>query len=245
MIKSAQIPSTAAVLYRETIPGGGHRSLVVKAGWQLRLTACDRNANLALVAFNAALTSERLNLPDTLKAQHTAFLTKGHCLHSDMGRVLLAITEDRCGWHDCFGGVLNAVETEEKYGSGRFQDLRNAFFRNGYDNLLVELGKWDLDARDIPMVVNLFSKVAVGSGGVLRFVPDHAQPGQDVVLHALMDTLVVMTAVPHPMDPSPSYTPGSVSFAIEDASDPAALDACRRSCGENERAFRNTEIFCL
>jgi uncharacterized protein YcgI (DUF1989 family) len=35
---------------------------------------------------------ERYNMPDTLKAQHTAFLTKGHVCYSDMGRVLCSIT---------------------------------------------------------------------------------------------------------------------------------------------------------
>ncbi|MFX7845529.1 DUF1989 domain-containing protein, partial [Acinetobacter baumannii] len=75
---------------------------------------------------------------------------------SDMGRVLAAITEDTCGWHDSFGGVLNAEEVRAKYGQGRYQELRNGFHRNGADNLLVEMGKWNLDLQDLLMVVNLF-----------------------------------------------------------------------------------------
>lgn len=245
MTQASQVPSRVSVLHRETIPGGGHRSLIVKAGRQMRLTDPEGGANLALMALNATHMSERLNLPDTLKAQHTAFLTKGHCLHSDMGRVLLAVTEDSCGWHDCFGGVLNVRETEEKYGPGPFQELRNAFHRNGHDNLLIELGKWNLDARDLQMVVNFFSKVAVENGGTLKYVPDHAKAGQGVVLYAPMDTLVVMTAIQHPMDPSTTYAPKPVSVAIEAAGDPAALEFCRQSCAENGRAFHNTEIFSL
>ncbi len=97
-------------LYEETVPGGGHTSFVLKRGQVLRLTDIEGGGNVSLLLFNAAEKSERLNLPDSLKCQHTAKLTAGHCLYSDMGRVLAAITADSCGWHDSFGGVLNAAK---------------------------------------------------------------------------------------------------------------------------------------
>ena len=103
-------------LYEELVPGGGHTSFVLKRGQLLRLTDIEGGANVSLLLLNAHEKSERLNLPDTLKCQHTAKLTAGHCLYSDMGRVLAGITADTSGWHDPFGGVLNAQEVAEKYG---------------------------------------------------------------------------------------------------------------------------------
>ncbi len=147
-------------LREEILPGGGHLSFILKRGQILRMTDTDGGANVSLMMLNAHQKSERLNLPDTLKGQHTARLTAGHCFYSDMGRVLAGITADTCGWHDPFGGVLNAVEVAEKYGQGRYQELRNGYFRNGADNLLVEMGKWDLNLEDLLMVVNFFSKVS-------------------------------------------------------------------------------------
>ncbi|WP_342628596.1 urea amidolyase associated protein UAAP1 [Nguyenibacter vanlangensis] len=245
MISSAEFPTLSSTLYRETIPGGGHRSLILRAGQKLRLTDIEGGANLSLMALNPEQMTERLNLPDSLKAQHTAFVTEGHCLYSDMGRVLLAITEDTCGWHDCFGGVLNAVEVQEKYGAGRFEDLRNGFHRNGFENLLIEMGKWDLDAPDIQMIVNFFSKIAVADGGYLSYVPDNSAPGNYVDLYAPMNTLIVMTALQHPMDPAPHYAPRPIEFSVEDVRDTSITAACRLSCAENGRAFYNTELFCL
>lgn len=245
MNHSAEFPTLNPTLYRETIPGGSHRSLILRAGQKLRLTDIEGGGNLSLMALNAKQLTERLNLPDTLKAQHTAFVTEGHCLYSDMGRVLLAITADTCGWHDCFGGMLNAEEAREKYGAGRFGDLRNGFHRNGFENLLVEMGKWDLDAQDIQMIVNFFSKVAVADGGYLNYVPDNSSAGSYVDLYAPMDTLIVMTALQHPMDPSPHYAPKPIEFAVEDVRDAGITAACRQSCAENGRAFYNTELFCL
>ena len=245
MANPAEFPTLTPTLYRETIPGGGHRSLILRAGQKLRLSDLEGGANLSLMALNPGQMTERLNLPDSLKAQHTAFVTAGHCLYSDMGRVLLAVTDDTCGWHDCFGGVLNAAEVDEKYGDGRFGDLRNGFYRNGFENLLVEMGKWNLDAPDIQMVVNFFSKVAVADGGFLEFIEGNSAPGSYVDLYAPMETLVVMTALQHPMDPSPDYAPKPVEFSVEDVRDTSITAACRQSCAENGRAFYNTELFCL
>ena len=228
-------------LYEETLPGGGHTSFVLKRGQLLRLTDIEGDANVSLLMFNAAEKSERLNLPDTLKGQHTAKLTSGHCLYSDMGRVLACITADTCGWHDSFGGVLNADEVAEKYGQGRYQELRNGFFRNGVDNLLVEMGKWDLNLQDLLMVLNLFSKVRVDAAGSFAFQRGNSQAGDYVELYAPMDTLMVLTALQHPMDPALAYAPKPVQLSWQRVDSDGISVLCRTSRPENGRAFHNTE----
>lgn len=225
---------------QELLPGGAHRSFVLKRGDLLRLTDLQGGANVSLTLLNAAEKSERLNLPDSLKGQHTARLTAGHCLYSDMGRVLAAITADTCGWSDSLGGVLNREEVEEKYGTGRYQELRNAMHRNGVDNLLVELGKWDLGLGDLSMVLNLFSRVDVDAAGRLHFAPGNSRAGDYIELYAPMDTLVVLTALQHPMDPQPSYAPKPVQLSFMHA-DASVAQACRHSRAENQRAFVNTD----
>ena len=228
-------------LYEETVPGGGHTSFVLKRGQLLRITDIEGGANVSLLLFNALEKSERLNLPDTLKGQHTVKLTAGHCLYSDMGKVLAAITADTCGWHDSFGGVLNAEEVTEKYGQGRYQELRNGFFRNGTDNLLVEMGKWNLNLPDLLMNLNLFSRVDVDANGAFQFQPGNSQAGDYVELYAPMDTLVVLTALQHPMDPNPQYAPKPVQLAWSKVESDGISVLCRTSRPENGRAFHNTE----
>lgn len=234
-----------AALYEETVPGGGHTSFILRRGQTLRITDLEGGANISLMLLNAEQPSERLNLPDTLKGQHTARLTAGHCLYSDMGRVLAAITADTCGWHDAFGGVLDAAEVREKYGAGRYQELRNGFHRNGVDNLLVEMGKWNLDLQDLLMVLNLFSKVTVDAEGTFHFVPGHSQAGDYLELYAPMNTLVVLTALQHPMDPNPQYAPRPVRLSWMQSHSDGVDQACRHSRPENARAFHNTERFYL
>ncbi|HYQ38589.1 MAG TPA: urea amidolyase associated protein UAAP1 [Pseudomonas sp.] len=228
-------------LYEELVPGGGHTSFVLKRGQVLRITDLEGGANVSLLLLNAAEKSERLNLPDTLKCQHTAKLTDGHCLYSDMGRILAAITADTCGWHDSFGGVLNAEEVQEKYGAGRYQELRNGFFRNGTDNLLVELGKWNLNLQDLLMTLNLFSKVTVDDDGAFAFEPGNSRAGDYVELYAPMDTLVVLTALQHPLDPNPVYSPKPVQLTWHRVESDGISVLCRTSRPENGRGFHNTE----
>ena len=223
------------------LPGGGHTSFVLKRGQLLRITDIEGGANVSLLLLNAHEKSERLNLPDTLKCQHTAKLTAGHCLYSDMGRILAAITADTCGWHDSMGGLLNAAEVAEKYGQGRYQELRNGFFRNGMDNLLVELGKWDLGLADLLMNLNLFSKVTVDNDGCFHFEAGNSKAGDYLELYAPMDTLVVLTALQHPLDPNPAYSPKPVQLSWQQVQSDGISVLCRTSRPENGRGFHNTE----
>lgn len=239
------LEKTTSTLRDETLPGGGSLSFILKRGQVLRMTDIEGGANVSLMMLNPHEKSERLNLPDTLKGQHTARLTAGHCFYSDMGRVLAGIVADTCGWHDPFGGVLNAAEVSEKYGEGNYQSLRNGFYRNGADNLLVEMGKWDLNLEDLLMVVNFFSKVTVADDGAFTFHSDFSHAGSYVELFAPMDVLVVLTALQHPMDPASEYAPRPVQLTWCQAEDEnAAVDALL-SRPENERAFTNTRLFAL
>ena len=101
---SAVAPSL--IRFEETVAPGANWSHVLKRGTTLRLTDTEGGANVSALLYNFELPSERLNLPDTLKCQHIARLTKGACLYSDMGRILVSITEDTCGWHDPLAGDL-------------------------------------------------------------------------------------------------------------------------------------------
>lgn len=233
-----------ALLLEETLPGGAHASLVLKRGQSLCITDIEGGANVSVLLLNAHEKTERLNLPDSLKCQHTARLTAGHCLYSDMGRVLAAIVQDTCGWHDPIGGVSDAAEVLQKFGAGRYQELRNGFHRNGQDNLLVEMGKWGLTISDLMMTLNLFSRVDVDAAGAFRFAPGNSKAGDLVELYAPMDTLVVLTAIQHPLDPSDRYAPKPVHLALNRV-DPAVAEICRTACEENVRGFINTDRLYL
>jgi urea carboxylase-associated protein 2 len=195
--------------------------------------------------YNFELFSERLNLPDTLKCQHTARLTKGHCLYTDMGRILVSITEDTCGWHDPLGGWSTEKIVEARYGVKNYQTARNNWHRNAHDNFVTELGKYGMDERDLAMNVNFFSKVTVDDAGKLTFHQGNSRPGAFVDLRSEMNTLIILNTCIHPLDPLPTYAPKPVQLTIYTSPSPGADDYCRNSRPENQRGFILTERYFL
>ena len=233
------------ILHTETLRGGAMTSLVVPRGRALRLTDLTGGANVSVLLFNADMPLERYNMPDTLKAQFTAFITAGRVLYSDMGRVLMSVTDDTCGWHDTLCGVIDAKKTREKFGDSSYQKDRNGWHRNGKDNFLVELSKHGLGKRDLHANLNFFSKVVVDDAGNLEYVAGNSKAGAYVELRAEMNVLVLINTCQHPLDPAPRYSPKPVHLSIRRVPAPAADDPCRLSRPENERGFTLTERYFL
>jgi len=211
----------------------------------VRLTDTLGGANVSVLFYTADKFVERYNMPDTLKCQHTAHLTTGHCLYSDMGRVLASITHDSVGWHDPLAGFSNRASVLAQFGEGPYQTLRNGWHTNAYYYFAVELAKYGMNERDFTASVNLFSKVVVEEGGGFRYVPDHSPAGSTVELRSDMNTLMIFCTCPHPMAPGGEWDPKPVNLAIKRVALPAADDACRLSRPENGRGFTLTERYFL
>jgi urea carboxylase-associated protein 2 len=231
------------IVHAETVPGARYWSMVIRRGYVLRIVDPTGRANAATLLFNPRLLSERYNMADTLKAQHTSKLTKGHMLYSDMGRVLMSIVDDTLGWHDAIGGVSTPDDVRRRYGESSYQRDRNAFHRSGRELFLIELGKWGLGRQDLVANVNFFSRVYAGADGALAYAPGHSKPGAHVELRAEMDTLVVLNTAPHPLNPAREYTPGPVELAIRRGDAVRADDYCIGFRPENARAYANTSIY--
>jgi urea carboxylase-associated protein 2 len=233
------------VLWEETVQPAASWSHVVKRGTCLRITDIAGGANVGVLFYNFECPAERYNMPDTLKAQHIARLTKGFVLYSDMGRILFSITADTAGWHDPLGGCSSAALVKSKYGEARYQEHRNDYLRNGHDSFVVELGKWGLGPRDLTSNVNFFSRLDTAADGAISFHAGNSGAGDYVDLRAEMNVLAILNTCPHPLDPSPKYNPKPVQLSIRRVDAPAADDPCRISRPENGRGFTLTERYFL
>ena len=235
-------PSSQSRVLEERLRGGQAWSRVLRRGQTLELTDLEGGAAVAALFFNADELGERYNMPDTLKAQHIARLTAGFVLYSDMGRVLCSIVQDSVGWHDTISGHGARAHGLKKYGEGSYQTLRNDFYRNTRDNFLVELGKYQLGKRDMVANVNFFVKVGVDAEGKLSW-QSPGKPGGRVTLRAELNTLVVLSNTPHPLDPSPIYAPKPVALRVQRGTPAGESDPCRLSRPENARGFALTEAY--
>lgn len=209
------------------------------------LTALDAGANLSSLLYNSHDPLDRLNVPDTLKALHTAKLTRGHILMTDMGNSLVSIVEDSLGWHDPLGGHITSTMVASKYGRHNYQQFRNDFHRNARDNFLIELSKHGMGLADIVANVNFFSKVVVDAEGRMAFAPHHCPAGARVGLRTEMDILLVLANCPHPLAPSGEYPRARVEVEIFPSDPPGNDDFCRNFRPECGRTLALTERLFL
>ncbi|PTQ90656.1 urea amidolyase associated protein UAAP1 [Agitococcus lubricus] len=235
--------TTSAILWQELIPAGHHWSGLIRRGVVLKLTDVEGGANVATLFYNPEDKLERYNMADTLKAQHTAFLSKGHVCYSDMGRIFCSIIDDSVGWHDTFCGLSTASQITARYGDMRFGQARNDMYQNGQDSLLIELAKYGLGLRDLVPNINFFSKVSPDTTGKLHYHAQHSVAGSSVALRFEMNTLVALSTAPHPLSDQAYYAPKPILLTAYVADPVAADDLCRQHCSQNTRGFVLTERY--
>ncbi|UJW74898.1 urea amidolyase associated protein UAAP1 [Rhizobium sp. SL42] len=235
-------PAIAAdrIMQREVIPGGWYWSTRVRANEVLRIALDQGHSTVSVVAWNAADTSERMNLPDTVKVQWTTGLGKGRVIFSDMGRVMFSIIEDSSGAHDCLMGGSTASSNAKKYAGAN-----GAAMRNTRDNLVLLATKAGLDKRDIPAALALFAPVCVDAEGRFQWQPELVHEGDYVELRAEMDMLVGFSNCPHPLDPNPVYAPNPITVSRIAAVEPAVDDLCRTATAEAVRGFENNAFAAI
>ena len=231
------------ILWEETVPSGNHWSGLMRRGSALRFTDLQGGANVSLLLYNFEEKLERYNMPDSLKAQHTTFLTTGNVCYADMGRVMCSFIHDTVGWHDTICGISDAKLIEQKYGVANYQTHRNDMYRSAKDGLLIELAKPGLGPRDLVANVNLFSKVSANDTGGLVFNAGSSKAGNVVDLRFDMNVLVVLSTAPHPLDTAATYKPSDVLLTAWHAGNAKEDDVCRNKCEQNQRGFINTERF--
>ncbi|MCL9773568.1 urea amidolyase associated protein UAAP1 [Vibrio methylphosphonaticus] len=231
------------VNFSDTLPGAAHWSMVVPKGKTVRFKDLEGGANMSVLFYNPANLLERYNAPDTLKCQHTFKLSTGNCLYSDMGRIFCSIVRDDTGWIDTVCGVANKQKVANKWGERDYQQDRNQWKQNGYDALLVEVAKYGLGKRDLAANLNLFSKVATDEQGNLAYDRTHSNADDCIELRFEMETLVVMTTCPHPLNPSETYPYKPVGVTVFESEPMRESDACLNHREENERGFENNRRY--
>src|SRR5258708_6518633 len=197
-----RVPTTPAdvepsrLLWAETVPAGSYATKVLGRGTRLRLADPEGGACAHMLLFNADQPWERLNVADTVKVPWQAYLSAGHPLLSDAGRVLATVVDDASGHHDALCGASSRAAHAARHGDGSAQGPAPA----GRELLLLGALKHGLGPRDVPPSLSFFQGVRVGDDGALAF-DGSAGAGASVTLRAELPLVVLIANVPHPLDP--------------------------------------------
>lgn len=217
------------------IPGAASWSLGVRHGRQVRFTALADGANASVLLYaRDASDPDRLNVPDTLKAQMSARITPPMVLMSDRGLALASVTGSSLDWHDALCGH-STDEHLERFGPTTYQEHGNARRLSARSGLLSELRKHGRGRADLHATVNLFSKVGIDSDGGLRLVEDHCREGDWVTLRAEVDLLLVVSTAPHAL--AKRWAPAAVRLEMGPA---PADDGPWRFRDESRRALEQS-----
>ncbi|NYV76668.1 urea amidolyase associated protein UAAP1 [Streptomyces sp. UH6] len=223
------------VVWAETVAGGGYTHKVLARGTELRLTDPTGDACAHLLLYAAHRPWERLNTADTVKVLWNAYLGAGHLLLSDQGRVLASVVEDTSGRHDALTGTSTLARNTARYGDGTAQSPSPA----GRELFKLAALKNGLAARDLPPSVSFFQGVRIAEDGTAAFTGS-AGPGRTVTLRAEQDVTVLLANVPHPLDPRPAYTCGTLMVLAHRARPTGPGDRLWDATPEGRRAFLNT-----
>jgi uncharacterized protein len=226
-----------AVMHRESVPGGWYWTVNVARGHALRIVNREGTASVAMIAWNTADRSERINCADTVKVQWSAALRKGRLILTDMGHVAFSIIEDTCGAHDTLAGGSTQASNLAAFGPGSHRNTR--------DNFIAAAAKVGLDRRDIPPCVTFFAPVSVGDDGVFVWNAGSRRTGDFVDLRAELNLTVALSNCPHPLDPAREFAPGIVDVIAFKADAPRPDDPCRTGSAEAARAFEFTDRLFL
>lgn len=243
MSKCMKLLSPECILFDETLSGGGRWSKIIRKGQVLRILNSEGTSGLSALFYNVHERTERYNAADTVKVQYNAYLKQDKALYSDMGRILMSIITDSCETHDTVCGYTMAADIMARCGIGNYQSKRNCYYKNDFDNFLVELGKYGMGRRDIMPCLNLFSDAKIGGNGELVYRDDTIFAGSFIELRAEMDVLVVLSNTMHVLSSAQSYEVSPVALTVYQGDEVAPDDPCVIDSERSERAFVNTRNY--
>lgn len=199
-------------IFKEVVLAGDYWSHVIKAGQTLRIIDSEGNQAADTMFYSLADTDERYSAQDTINYQNNVYLTTGSKLISNLGNIMLTITDDTCGKHDTLGGACSAESNSVRY------ELDKIHMHNCRDSFMaalrahnIELGKRDLNSN-----INFFMNVPISPDGKSIFLDGISEAGKYVQLKAEVDVLCIISNCPQLNNPCNAYNPTPIELNIWD-----------------------------
>ncbi len=196
--------------YSHIVASGEPWMGTVARGEIFRIVDLEGNQAVDTLFYNRHDLEEHYSAADTIRAQSNLYLTTGTALRSNLGAVMLTITEDTCGRHDTLGGACSAESNTVRYA------LDKRYMHSCRDNFLLALAHSDhaLGKRDLPSNINFFMNVPVTRDGQLTFADGISGAGRYVQMRADMDVLVLISNCPQLNNPCNAYNPTPIRILI-------------------------------
>ncbi|MER9070917.1 urea carboxylase-associated family protein [Mesorhizobium sp. M0902] len=193
------------------IAGGAGAALTLDKGRSVKLINTFGQQVVDTWALNRHDTSEYMSVEQTRRMIENLFAKTGDIFYSNRRTPMFRLTEDSSlGRHD----MLCAACDRWSYKWAGFEPGH----RNCEDNYYDALFRAGFDSHHFPNPLNLWMNIPVGSDMAIEICSPHSRPGDYVVIEALMDLIVVLSACPNDFSPinGPDMQPKAVHYQFLD-----------------------------
>ena len=193
-----------AIKARQIRPGQAH-AVEIKDGQLLQVTDVRGKQVADFVAFVQGDRAEYVSTAVTRSNNASVMLRQGMRLWSNRRRPMFELVEDTVGRHDLLFAACDAKRYEE-LGTEEHANCRTA--------LATALAPFEVSEDRIPDPVNWFMNVAIRQRGELEIRPPLSEANDRVVLRALVDALVGVSACPQDLNETNGGTPTDVLVRV-------------------------------
>ncbi len=158
------------------------------------------------VAFGRDDHAERLSTGVTRSAGGSIMLQNGMKLWSNRRQPMFEIVTDTVGRHDMLFGACDARRYEEDFKAENHPNCRDA--------LASALEEYEITADELPDPVNWFMNVAIKQRGELEIREPLSERNDQVVLRALQDTIVAVSACPQDKNATNAKSPSDILVRV-------------------------------
>ena len=189
-----------------SVPGGHARATRVNTGQLVEIINVHGRQVCDFVAFNADDLDEHLSTTHTRSMLGRLWPEAGDLLRTNARNPIFEIVEDTVGCHDLLIAACDRQRYELDYGLEGHRNCRT--------NFAEALQPYGIDYLRVPDPINWFQNTPVAPDGTLGAEVSPAEPGDKVVLRALMDTVVAASACPQDQNPINDWQPTGVLLVV-------------------------------
>jgi uncharacterized protein YcgI (DUF1989 family) len=176
------------------VPARHGRATRLQAGQAIRIINTHGQQVVDTWCFNAEDMTEFMSMEHLHATLGSIFPSQGNALVTNRRRPILILEEDTSpGRHDTVIAACD-VHRYAQLGCREYHD-------NCTDNLYAALAQLGLKAAECPAPLNLWMNIPIDPDGRIVWSEPLSRKGDAVVLRAMMDCVVVMSACPQDMVP--------------------------------------------
>jgi uncharacterized protein YcgI (DUF1989 family) len=175
-----------------TLDPAANISFEIEAGDRFKLAQPEGEQVADLISFNRGDTREMLSMHSSRAVNLNWKLTAPHILYSNRTREMWKIEEDRTGENYCGGGYCSEHLNVARYGEA------GKGARNCQSNLEMAIRGYGMDRSsfNVDTCFNIFMTVAYDANGAWEIRPPKGQPGDYMIMRALMPQIVAVSNCP-------------------------------------------------